>query len=101
MNDCFLFILLKFEPFFKISFSLFHINATTDQSQYSKNYTNDEEHDFRMMTFLQNRNQIAEHNKLFNEGHVSFKMGLNEYSDMTSDEFSTIMNGYSPTDDFK
>ncbi|XP_055296473.1 procathepsin L-like [Sitodiplosis mosellana] len=69
--------------------------------QYSKSYAADEEHQFRMTTFLQNRNKIAEHNKLFNEGHVLFKMGLNEYSDMTTEEFAAIMNGHKPTDSFK
>lgn len=71
------------------------------QLQYSKTYANDTEHDSRMKFFLQNRNTIAEHNKLFNEGHVTFKMGLNEYSDMSSDEFASIMNGYKPNINIK
>lgn len=54
-----------------------------------------------MNIFLKNRNQIAEHNKLFNEGHFLFKMGLNEYSDMTSEEITVIMNGYRPINKFK
>lgn len=54
-----------------------------------------------MNIFLTNRNRIAEHNKLFNEGHVLFKMGLNEYSDMKSEELAAIMNGYRPINGFK
>ena len=52
-----------------------------------------------MKIFLKNRNKIAEHNKLFNEGNVTFEMGLNEYSDLTSEEFAAIMNGHKPDSD--
>ncbi|XP_055296468.1 procathepsin L-like [Sitodiplosis mosellana] len=62
--------------------------------KHSKSYANDEEHDLRMNIFLQHRKKIAEHNKRFDEGLVTYEMGLNGFSDMTFEEFSGIYLGY-------
>lgn len=64
------------------------------QSKYSKTYQDETEENHRMAVFLENKNKIAEHNELFDKGLVTYKMGLNKYSDLTADEFRSRMNGY-------
>lgn len=51
-------------------------------------------HRFRI--FIEHRNKIAEHNLHHDNGVESFEMGLNEYSDLTSEEFFDTMTGYIP-----
>jgi C1A family cysteine protease len=55
---------------------------------YNKLYSNDELFD-RYNTFKFNFDLINEHNA----GNSSFKLGLNEFSDMTNDEFMNTMTG--------
>lgn len=64
------------------------------QSEYSKTYQNETEENYRMAVFLENKNKIDEHNEQFEKGLVTYKMGLNKYSDLTADEFRSRMNGY-------
>lgn len=47
-----------------------------------------------METFLSNKQQIDEHNQLFDKDVVTFSMSLNEYTDVPHNEFVTSMNGY-------
>ncbi|XP_055297154.1 trophozoite cysteine proteinase-like [Sitodiplosis mosellana] len=83
----------------------FSIAEKNDWAQYKvehkKSYANDEEHDLRMNIFLRTRKKIAEHNKLFDEGLVTYEMGLNEFSDMTFEEFSATYLGYKPAANFR
>lgn len=51
-----------------------------------------------MEVFLENRRTIDEHNKQFDKGFVSYKMDINKYSDLTSEEFVRRMNGFRPSD---
>lgn len=37
---------------------------------------------------------IEKHNKEYKDGKVSFEMGLNEYSDLSHEEFKNQMNGF-------
>lgn len=64
------------------------------QIEHSKHYDTlaDEVHHFRI--FIDNKYKIAEHNLHDNNGVASFKMSLNKYSDLSSDEFFETMNGY-------
>lgn len=61
--------------------------------EHSKTYRNFFEDSRRMNTYLDNRRRINEHNQLYDSGNVTFRMGLNEYSDLSDDEFSAQMNG--------
>lgn len=61
------------------------------QLKYAKNYRNETEEKMRMGIFLENKHKIDEHNERHANGSVTFKMSLNKYSDLTSDEFSTQM----------
>lgn len=67
--------------------------------QHNKHYPNADEEQARMKNFMDNSKEIAEHNKLYQAGQVSYEKGLNEFSDMTHDEFHSQMGGYGASDD--
>lgn len=67
------------------------------QLRYSKQYQNETEEAYRMNIFLEHKKRIDEHNEKFEKGLVSFKMGINIYSDLTSEEFGSRMHGFKQT----
>lgn len=46
-----------------------------------------------MKIFAQNKYNVAKHNQLYERGEVSFRLGINKFSDMTLRQFARI-NGY-------
>lgn len=46
-----------------------------------------------MSIYLENRANVQRHNLLFDRGVVTFRMGMNEYSDLSHEEFQTQMYG--------
>nr|AAL16954.1 cathepsin L-like cysteine protease precursor [Delia radicum] len=69
----------------------------TFKMEHRKNFLSEVEERFRMKIFNENRHKIAKHNQLYAQGKVSFKLGLNKYSDMLYHEFKETMNGYNHT----
>lgn len=65
----------------------------TFTKEHYKNYQDKTEEQLRYKIFTENRINIDEHNRRFANGDVSFKMAINEYSDLTSKEFSEMMTG--------
>ncbi|XP_020815051.1 cathepsin L-like [Drosophila serrata] len=61
--------------------------------EQGKTYKDATEEELRYKIFNKNRIEIAEHNRRYANGEVSFKMAVNEYSDLTSKEFSDMMTG--------
>jgi cathepsin L len=59
--------------------------------KHGKVYKNAQEEAYRLQVFSNNKAQIAAHNELFQQGKSTFTMGLNQYSDMTYEEFSSIV----------
>jgi cathepsin L len=43
---------------------------------------------------MENRHKIAKHNTKYHTNQVSFKLGLNKYSDMLHSEFVKTFNGF-------
>lgn len=66
------------------------------QMKYGKNYRIETEEKTRMEIFLNNKHEVEKHNKKHANGLVTFKMGLNKYSDLTPEEFSAQMKGFRP-----
>lgn len=58
---------------------------------YSKSYANSAEESSRKQLFMENRYFIAKHNQKYGNLEVSYKMEINEFSDMWSFEFLGIM----------
>lgn len=59
---------------------------------HNKSYGSDAEEQARMNIFQRNLEKVIEHNKLFEKGYVSYKKGLNNFSDMSDEEFSLQMH---------
>jgi len=54
------------------------------------------EESFRMKVWMENKAAIEKHNKEFEEGVHTFNLALNRFSDLSSSEFSSMMNGFRP-----
>ncbi|GAB6027979.1 hypothetical protein CHUAL_002205 [Chamberlinius hualienensis] len=64
------------------------------KQQYGKTYTSKIEEEFRMKFFIENSHFIDKHNKLYEKGLVTFKLAVNQFSDLLNHEFRTMMNGF-------
>lgn len=58
------------------------------QTFFNKTFITTADEDTRREIFFSNLQTISDHNKLFNEGKVSFLQGVNQFADMTFEEFS-------------
>jgi len=65
--------------------------------EHSKNYESDTEERIRMKIFMENKNKIARHNQLYQQGHVTYKLALNVFGDLLHHEFVHRMNGFNRT----
>lgn len=61
--------------------------------KYNKNYNTTSEHMKRMNIFLENKKAIESHNKLYNQGKVSYFKAINKFTDMTAAEVKRIYTG--------
>ena len=63
-----------------------------------KSYGSVEEERFRFMIFLANKERINEHNRRYELGQHSYKLKLNKFADLMTEEFAAVMNGYRQED---
>lgn len=54
---------------------------------YHKSYGSAEEEERRFEIFKGNLEKIREHNQLYDEGKTTWLMGVNQFSDLTFEEF--------------
>ncbi|XP_076269475.1 cathepsin L-like [Rhynchophorus ferrugineus] len=59
--------------------------------KHGKTYTTEEEHSLRYKIFTQNLADIEEHNKQYEQGLVSWYKAVNQFSDMTPEEFKATL----------
>jgi len=64
------------------------------KQQHGKSYPTNSTESFRMKVWMENRAVIEKHNNEFDEGVHTFQLGLNKFSDLSSHEFFSMMNGY-------
>jgi len=64
------------------------------QKQHSKKYGSSEEEGMRLKIFTENKAKVERHNRLAEEGKLSFFLALNRFADMLSVEVASMMNGY-------
>merc|ERR1711970_926864 len=64
------------------------------KAAYGKQYSSEVEESLRMKIFVENKKKIEDHNKLYEAGESTFKMGINRFADMPLSEYSAINNGY-------
>ncbi|CAD7011694.1 protein CTLA-2-alpha [Ceratitis capitata] len=55
--------------------------------QFKKQYNSIAEDDHRRQIFCGNINMIDAHNERYKRGEVTFEMGVNQFADLTSEEF--------------
>jgi len=61
---------------------------------HGKSYETEDEELFRYKVFGTNKQMIAEHNQRYEQGIHSYKLKLNKFADLLSDEFAGVFNGY-------
>ncbi|XP_045477244.1 procathepsin L-like [Harmonia axyridis] len=62
------------------------------QSKYDKSYRSVVEYKKRMAIFEENLREYEIHNVLYERGEVSYKKGVNKFTDMTKEEFMEFVN---------
>jgi len=65
---------------------------------HGKSYSSEVEEALRMKVFFEKVAEIEQHNARFEAGEESFKMALNQFSDMLTSEVSSKMNGFQQSD---
>lgn len=63
------------------------------KQQFEKNYFSEFEHDARKSIFAENLMKIHQHNMEESLGLHTFTLGVNEFADMSSEEFGKFYNG--------
>jgi len=61
---------------------------------HDKSYETVEEESARFYIYIDNLRQIEEHNKEYQAGRQSFELAMNQFGDMTNDEFRARFNGF-------
>ncbi|XP_066263021.1 cathepsin L-like [Euwallacea similis] len=64
------------------------------KAEHNKNYESETEERFRMKIFMDNAHKVSKHNKLYEQGLVTYKLGLNKYADLLHHEFVNTLNGF-------
>lgn len=64
------------------------------QKMNNKTYNRAEENLKRMKIFMENQKRVTQHNLLFQQGKVPFRMQTNCFSDLSKLEFSEQMKGF-------
>ncbi|XP_069160791.1 cathepsin L-like [Procambarus clarkii] len=62
--------------------------------EHGKKYATDAEDSFRMKIFIENKNRIDAHNKLFAARRKSYSLRMNKFGDMLPDEFMSTLGGF-------
>jgi len=66
------------------------------KAKYERNYLSTPEHDNRKTVFVNNLRLIQKHNAEHALGLHTFTLGVNQFADLTSDEFVKTYNGFRP-----
>lgn len=61
---------------------------------YNKNYSTPIDKAFRFKIFVDNLEKITQHNLDFEKGKVTFRLGINQFSDMFAHEVVAARNGF-------
>lgn len=67
------------------------------QVKHGKSYENKIDETYRFNIFINNLKTIADHNRDYEDGTVSFKLGQNQFTDMFTHELIGERNGFNGT----
>lgn len=62
------------------------------QKQFNKSYANGKEYTLRQAIYNENVLKIREHNAKYAAGDVTYSMGINQFTDMTEEEFQAYIS---------
>jgi len=62
--------------------------------KFNKTYASGSEEERRYNVYLDTKRIVDAHNQRYANGEVTFKMGINQFSDMTKEEFSNTHLGF-------
>lgn len=68
-------------------------------AKHNKKYPNEAAEKMAMERILKAYAEIEAHNKLFDQGKVSYRKGLNHHSDLSDEEFEGLSLGYMDSED--
>jgi hypothetical protein len=81
---------------FRLSPEVVEREFTRFQREFGRQYNGVDEKQFRLEIFEDNLNRIYEHNLNADNGVHSFRLAVNQFADMTNEEFRRTMNGFRP-----
>jgi len=64
------------------------------KTMHGKAYADKAEEEYRMKIFKENAIKVAKHNELYKKGEVTYKVGINKYSDLHTHEVAEKLNGF-------
>lgn len=64
------------------------------QLHHRKTYANQDEDNLRKALFISRLTTIQEHNQRYSDGKVTYRIGLNKFSDLTEEELHWYTHGY-------
>ena len=67
---------------------------TNFKQTHGKSYATSEEETMRFNIFVENQRLVDEHNEEYKAGRSTFELGMNQFGDMTNEEFRAQMNGF-------
>ena len=70
------------------------------QLEYHKIFPNKSDDEYRHNIYLRNLRKVNDHNKLYNKHIEPFKLGINQYSDMESEEVMHLYTGVGSSNSF-
>ncbi|XP_068201401.1 procathepsin L-like [Palaemon carinicauda] len=65
------------------------------KNNFGKSYETPEDESYRKSVFDANNKLVKDHNELFRQGQETFDLKINEFADLTNEEFTRQMNGFS------
>ncbi|KAF5308700.1 hypothetical protein FQR65_LT06061 [Abscondita terminalis] len=70
-----------------------HETWASYKNQYEKQYVHEIEESFRLKIFIDNLEKIKVHNDKYEQGLVTYTLGINQYSDLLKHEFIEKISG--------
>ncbi|XP_045616611.1 digestive cysteine proteinase 1 [Procambarus clarkii] len=64
------------------------------KTTHGRKYVDAEEEQYRRSVFDRNLQYVKEHNEKFEKGESTFNLAMNQFGDMTNEEFNAVMKGY-------
>lgn len=61
-------------------------------TEFEKEYPSDDMYQHRLAVFSHNLQKIEQHNREHDQGEHSYRLGVNQFSDMTTEEFAAMIN---------